>query len=144
MSNRFFSNHPVTSGEWSLVPEALLQLFVARLRVSLMRSEKYLPIARNILPVILSKRQKEMVETIGIVINGIAVRTPWSSTCLVKALAANKMLAKKKIPHSFHLGVQKTANAQMKAHAWISVAGKIIIGGEEAGEFKEILSVTMG
>jgi hypothetical protein len=53
------------------------------------------------------------------------------------------MLSKKNIPHTLHLGVKKTPAGEMKAHAWLSVANKIIIGGASAGEFREISQINI-
>lgn len=71
-------------------------------------------------------------------VSGLASRTPWRSTCLVKALAAHKMLEKRGIKSKVHLGVKKSGNNGLEAHAWLSVDGSVIIGGENLNEFKEI------
>lgn len=83
------------------------------------------------------------MEDIATVVNGLAARTPWHSTCLVKVIAGHKMLAQKKIPHTLHFGVQKTLGGEMKAHAWLSVANKIIIGGDAVDEFREISKINI-
>lgn len=72
------------------------------------------------------------------IINGLSLRTPWKSTCLVKALAAQKMFSKRHIPHSIHFGVKKNDSGKLEAHAWVSVHGTVVIGGESLGEFVEL------
>lgn len=76
--------------------------------------------------------------TIAKVVNGLATRTPWKSTCLVKALAASKMLSKRHIPHSIHFGMKKNDSGNYEAHAWVSAGGRVLIGGENVEEFKEV------
>jgi hypothetical protein len=72
------------------------------------------------------------------VINGLENRTPWKNTCLVKVLAARRMLLKRKIVHKIHIGVASKLHNTLKAHAWLSVGTKIILGGESLHEFHEI------
>ncbi len=143
MRHRFFPNHRVTSGEISLVPTAFIQLLIARLKVSFLKADQYLPKSQTNKGIPSPLPSFKPVEQIADVVNGVAVRTPWTSTCLVKAMAAHKMLLKKNIPHTLHFGVQKDTRGKMKAHAWLSVANKIIIGGEESDKFKEISRVTI-
>jgi hypothetical protein len=133
----------VTFQEYSLVPAAFIQLLIYRVKVSFLRADQYLPKTH-------AKKGSQQpissfksVQQIADVVNGVGVRTPWLSTCLVKVLAAHKMLLKKNIPHTLHFGLQKNIPGQMKAHAWLSVSNKIIIGGEEADTYKEISSITI-
>ena len=134
----FFPRRILTANERSIVPEAFFQLFLERLKVSFFPSRKYLPAARmdkNISP---APGKIESVKTVASVINGLSPRTPWSSTCLVKVLAAHKMLARRRIPHILHFGVQINQSKEIKAHAWLSVADETIIGAENLHLYKEI------
>lgn len=72
------------------------------------------------------------------VINGLVARTPWKSTCLVKALAAHKMLKRRNISSRIHFGVKKSSDNDFEAHAWLSVGDKVIIGGENLEDFVEL------
>jgi hypothetical protein len=76
--------------------------------------------------------------TIITVINGLSLRTPWASTCLVKVLAAHKMLTKHKILHSVHFGVRRSLSSGMQAHAWLSIGSKIVIGGNTVSDFQQL------
>ncbi len=143
MNNQFFPNHTVSLKELRLIPAAFLQLVIARLKVSFLPADKYLPSTNNNPLSAISVQQLKSVESIATVVNGLAARTPWSSTCLVKVVAAHKMLSKKNIPHTLHIGVKKTPAGEIKAHAWLSVANKIIIGGESAAEFREISQINI-
>jgi hypothetical protein len=143
LSHRFFPNHRVTIQEISLVPTALIQLLIARVKVSFLRADQYLPKTQQKKELPPSLPSIKTVQQIAEVVNGVSVRTPWASTCLVKVLAAHKMLLKKNIPHILHFGLQKITPGQMKAHAWLSVSNKIIIGGEESHTYKEISRITI-
>lgn len=149
----FFSKHKLTSQELSLIPEALFCLFLARLKVTFLPSRKWIPGLENQGKKVMQSNSCAAVQSarpqdcrtagpqdliIARVINGLSSRTPWKSTCLVKALAAHRMLLKRAIPHSIHFGVNTVGQAGMQAHAWLSAGNEIIIGKEVAGEFKEV------
>ena len=56
------------------------------------------------------------------------------STCLVRALAARRLLARHGYPSTLHLGVARTSDG-LAAHAWLDHAGGTLIGGGEAGRY---------
>ena len=87
---------------------------------------------------LLTEDKREKVRLVAAVINGLANRTPWASTCLVKALAAAHMLNKREIPQKLHIGVARTPAGNFNAHAWLSVDGEIIVGGGNLEDFHEI------
>jgi hypothetical protein len=123
--------------ELKLLPETVLHLFVFRIKVSFLPSKNYLP--KNTRQTgFLSEEKKNQSNSVARIINGLSVRVPWPATCLVKVLAANKMLLKRGIPHTIHFGVKKSAAGEMEAHAWLSVNNRVVIGGENLLDFKEI------
>ena len=126
-----------------LIPEAFYQLLMARIKVSVLKSHQYLPQVQNKKATVVSIENFEKVQTITTVINGLSLRTPWSSTCLVKVIAAHKMLCKRKIPHVLHFGVQMNSSKKIKAHAWLSTGNKILVGGENAAGFKELSTIVI-
>lgn len=128
----------LTAAEFSFIPEAFWGLFMTRLKVLFFRSAKYLPSISQNITIPLTKEKFETGKKIAVVINGLSSRTPWLSSCLVKVLATHKMLKKRKIPHTVHFGVKKTLSNSLNAHAWLSVAEEIIIGGENSNDFQEI------
>lgn len=67
-------------------------------------------------------------------IDGAARRLPWTSTCLVRALAGRFMLRRRGIACALHLGVAKAAG-RLEAHAWLTVGDLILTGGAEAPGF---------
>jgi len=65
-------------------------------------------------------------------VNRSADNTPWESKCLVRALTAQRLLKKKKIPTTMYLGV-KTEDGKMLAHAWIRTGSLYVTGGTGEG-----------
>ncbi len=64
-----------------------------------------------------------------------ARRTPWRSTCLIQAHAANRMLHDRHISNTLYLGVARDGCQSLKAHAWLRSGPKIITGAEGREQF---------
>jgi hypothetical protein len=60
------------------------------------------------------------------------------STCLVRALAAQRLLARHGYPSTLHLGVAKSP--EFEAHAWLECQGAILIGAAAPGHYATIYS----
>ena len=137
----FFPRRKLTADEFSIIPEAFWRLFTARVKVSFFRSVKYLPSPSQKLTIYPTQEKVKKGKTVALIINGLSLRTPWSSTCLVKVLAAHSMLKKRKIAHTLHFGVKKNTAHQLDAHAWLSVGEEKIIGDENLHFFIEISKI---
>lgn len=61
--------------------------------------------------------------------------TPWESMCLVRAIAAMKMLERRGISSTLYLGTGKNENGQLIAHAWLRSGNQYVTGGEEMSGF---------
>ncbi|WP_249869445.1 lasso peptide biosynthesis B2 protein [Oceanobacillus saliphilus] len=59
--------------------------------------------------------------------------TFWESECLVKAMAAMKMLEKRHIESTLYLGTAKDESGKLIAHAWLR-SGPFYITGKEGME----------
>ena len=135
---RFFPKRRLSFSEIILIPETSLYLFVSRLTVSYLPPSRWMPkdfTADFEKPGAIDRTKALLVAGI---INGLEARTPWKNTCLVKALAAHRMLKKREITHELHFGVAPKGNNELEAHAWLSVGNEIILGGENVNEFHEI------
>jgi hypothetical protein len=56
---------------------------------------------------------------------------PWRSDCLIQTMAATRWLRRKGYSPSFHLGVvTEESRDGLEAHAWLSLDGEIIVGGD--------------
>ena len=62
-------------------------------------------------------------------------RVPWRSVCFQRGLAFHVMLRRRGIDSRLHYGVSPSGEAGLSAHVWISVSGRIWLGGEEAPRF---------
>ncbi|KKI91464.1 stage V sporulation protein S [Bacillus sp. SA1-12] len=61
--------------------------------------------------------------------------TFWESQCLVKAIAAMKMLEKRQIESTLYLGTARDQNGELIAHAWLRSGPYYITGFEEMHKF---------
>ncbi|MDF1655422.1 MAG: lasso peptide biosynthesis B2 protein [Coxiellaceae bacterium] len=61
-------------------------------------------------------------------IKAVAAVVPWQSKCLVQAMAAKQMLARRGVDTTLYLGVLKEGS-DMKAHAWLRCGPLFITGG---------------
>jgi hypothetical protein len=72
---------------------------------------------------------RERAELVGRAIARAARRTPWRSTCLVQALAAQWMLARRRSEARLRFGVARADGSEIEAHAWVESAGVLVTGG---------------
>ncbi len=70
-----------------------------------------------------------------------ARRMPWRTKCIEQGIAAQRLLRVAGIDARLHYGARHRADGSaLEAHVWVTVDGKPVIGGEEAGDFAEIAS----
>ncbi|OPJ62714.1 lasso peptide biosynthesis B2 protein [Clostridium oryzae] len=86
----------------------------------------------------ISEVHKEVIYRVGWAVSEMSYRTPWQSKCLVKALTAQLMLARRKISSTLYLGLAKSEDNKLLAHAWLRSGKVIITGARERGGFKEV------
>jgi hypothetical protein len=66
-------------------------------------------------------------------------RLPWRTMCIEKGLAVQRLLRGAGLDAVLHYGARHDPlSARLEAHVWVSVGGAIVIGGEEAADFREI------
>jgi hypothetical protein len=74
-------------------------------------------------------------EAVGWAVRAASRYTPWSSTCLVQVLAAQRMLRERAIPGAFYIGAAPGEGGAgavgLEAHAWLKCGERFITG--EAG-----------
>jgi hypothetical protein len=63
-----------------------------------------------------------------------------ASACLSRALAARTLLLRKGYPAILHIGVAKDERSVFKAHAWLTLDGRIIIGSQDETEFTPLVA----
>ena len=134
----FFPTRRLSVSEIILIPEAYFYLFIFRIKLSFLPSREWMPqSATDIAEKLETKELKKALLLTG-VINALEDRAPWKNTCLVKALAAHKMLQKRLIPHKVHLGLAPKHDGQLEAHAWLSIEEEVVVGGGDLERFCEI------
>ena len=64
--------------------------------------------------------------------------TFWKSQCLVRAIAAKKMLDRRRIESTLYLGTARDAEGKMIAHAWLRSGPFYVTGAEEMQMFTTV------
>lgn len=64
---------------------------------------------------------------------------PWRTDCLIRCIAADKILRRRKLEPNFYLGVRNAPDEDFGAHAWIRCHGIPVAGGE-GKEFEVLIS----
>jgi len=62
-------------------------------------------------------------------------RVPWRALCFERGLAVHRMLRRRGVASVLHYGVARDSAGELLAHVWVTVAGRPVIGGEEAPRF---------
>ncbi len=86
----------------------------------------------------------EIVEEIRWAVLTVARYGPLSFVCFPQALAAHAMLRRRGIRSIMHYGVRRSADRQMRAHTWLEVDHRMLLGGESAMLFAPIHSTGAG
>ena len=123
--------------------EAALCLFVARLLLFLPfrwlvrligRPQAIVKCGR----IALATTERPAVRSVRQAILRVALRLPWRSSCLVRALAARMMLKRRGLPSALQLGVKSETARGLAAHAWLKCGEIDVVGSESATEFTPI------
>jgi hypothetical protein len=77
---------------------------------------------------------------IGWAVRTAAAHAPWTTTCLMQALAAAVLLRRRRIDATLYLGVANASGARdgLTAHAWLRCGELVLTGGGERGAFTTI------
>lgn len=77
-----------------------------------------------------TEEELSLVRQISRAVHTMSRVTWWESQCLVKAVAAMKMLERRGIPSTLYLGSGRDDNGMMVAHAWLRFGSYIVTGRE--------------
>lgn len=72
---------------------------------------------------------------IGHAVRTAARYTPWQSKCLAQAMAARVLLGVSDVPYGLYLGVQRSGDSGVVAHAWVCSGPAAVTGGRGFGQF---------
>ena len=74
--------------------------------------------------------------------------TPWSSTCLVQVLAAQRLLQRRSIPGAFYIGAaageEGATVAGLEAHAWLRCGEHFITGRSGHDRYTVVTAFSWG
>ncbi|MDG5472622.1 lasso peptide biosynthesis B2 protein [Jeotgalibacillus sp. ET6] len=73
---------------------------------------------------------KRVLASVSQSVNLMSKYTFWESQCLVKAIAAMRMLEKRKIESTLYLGTGRDEHGKLAAHAWLRSGPYYITGSE--------------
>ena len=82
-----------------------------------------------------SATDRKVLANISQAIHIMSRYTIWESQCLVKAIAAMKMLEKRQIESTLYLGTARNESGELIAHAWLRTGPYYITGYEEMERF---------
>lgn len=86
----------------------------------------------------MTEPERRTIRDISQAVNLMSRYTFWESMCLVRAIAAMKMLEMRKIESTLYLGTAKDENGRLIAHAWLRCGPFYLTGFEEMDKFTVI------
>ncbi|MFL6427076.1 MAG: lasso peptide biosynthesis B2 protein [Acidobacteriaceae bacterium] len=86
----------------------------------------------------------DVVERVRWAVLTVARYGPLSFVCFPQALAAHAMLRRRGIGSIMHYGVRRSADRKLRAHTWLEVDHRMLLGGESALLFAPIHSTHPG
>lgn len=78
---------------------------------------------------------ERMIRRVARAVRTMSRYTWWESKCLVRAIAAMKMLRRRGIDSTLYLGTAKDKSGQLVAHAWLRSGPYYLTGAEEMEQF---------
>lgn len=124
-----------------LLIEAAYLTCIARIATFLLpfkRYNKHIGSYKEETPYEIDAKDYSTIKGVAWAVNTISKYTPWQCKCLVQAIAAQRMLKKRKIYSTLYLGVNKNSGNEMKAHAWLRCGHVFVTGGYIKSEFREV------
>jgi len=74
--------------------------------------------------------ESPVLQEVRYAVTGVSRYTPWESKCLVQALTAKTLLNRYRLPCTLYMGLHKTGQGKMLAHAWLRCGNRLITGGQ--------------
>ena len=110
----------------NLLWRATFALLLVRVALWLLPSKRILERARQLIPSSRRRMNAPDVRTLVWSVEAISRRLP-GSTCLSRALAAQRLLARWGYASELCLGVARS-DRELRAHAWLERQGEIVVG----------------
>lgn len=80
----------------------------------------------------------QYVERVSKSVRNVSKVSPFNFKCLVQATVGKYFIARERIDSTIYFGVKKDELQNLKAHAWLRVGPKIMLGGEVADQYNVI------
>lgn len=129
-------------GKKRLMAEAMLYLGLARVLKALPFARIAPSLGRRMqeTPYVLEPAEEAAIRRVAQAIQTMSRHTFWESQCLVRAIAAKKMLERRSIASTLYLGTARDAGGKMIAHAWLRSGPFYVTGAEEMRNFTAVAS----
>ncbi len=122
-------------GEKLLLARALAYLAAARWVLLVRQFDSVRRRAARFRPAATGSSTRPTAECIAWSIAAASRLVPGASNCLVRALAAHRMLSYFGYPSEVRIGASKPAEGKLAAHAWVESQGKVLLGDFEEGRY---------
>ena len=128
----------LSGSEKILLFEAVYYLYLAKISIQIFSFKKIVKYLSketkdNISP------EPELLRNIKFAVSRANKLAFWNNVCLVKSLAARKLLHKRRISSRIYLGLRFENDKKLSAHAWLVCDGFFITPRGDI-QFKEIMS----
>ncbi|TRZ40604.1 lasso peptide biosynthesis B2 protein [Niallia circulans] len=86
----------------------------------------------------------QMITDVSYAVITASKHTFWDSSCLVQAIAATRMLNKRKIESTLYMGIARDEDGSMIAHAWVRSGSLFVTGAETMNQFTVVKTFAKG
>jgi hypothetical protein len=124
----------LSGNDWLLLAEALPTLAWASLAIFLLPFRRVAATAsepRNAA----RTPDPQTARKIAWAVNAWARRVPWRAVCFQRGLAVHRMLRRRGYESVLHYGVAREEAKGLRAHVWVTLGDRAVVGGEEAPAF---------
>jgi len=123
----------LTPADWAAVVAAVPALFYARIQFATLPIREVVEIlqaaGQDVPSRGLDRVELERARRISWAVGATAARVPWRSDCLIRSIAASRLLRKRGISATFHLGVAREYDGTLAAHAWLCCGDVVVSSG---------------
>ncbi len=81
-----------------------------------------------------------LVEDVRWAVEAAARRVPWRAVCIQQGIALQRMLRRRGVDARLHYGVGHGEGGKLQAHVWVAAGDRIVIGGEQAPQYRRLAS----
>ena len=118
--------------DWPPLAEAVVWLGLAWLALRWMPFRRLVLLLRPPLPARRTPADEREISRVVWAVEAAARRVPWRAVCFHEGIAVQRMLSRRAIGADLHYGVVRGADGALPAHVWVTVGGRVVVGGEES------------